>query len=73
MADETERIEREIAHAREDLAKTLDQLADRANPQRLADDAKGKAVAIFNKPAVRYTVAGVGVLVVFLVVRKIVR
>ncbi|MFW0796460.1 DUF3618 domain-containing protein [Gordonia sp. CPCC 205515] len=73
MADDTERIEQEIARAREDLAKTLDQLADRANPQRLADDAKSRALATLNKPAVKYALTGVGVIVVFLVVRKIVR
>ncbi|MGV9714046.1 DUF3618 domain-containing protein [Gordonia sp. NPDC003424] len=73
MAGDTERIEQEIAQAREDLAKTLDQLADRANPQRLADDAKHKVLATLNQPAVKYTLAGVGAVVVFLVVRKIVR
>ena len=71
MADDTERIEQEIAQAREDLAKTLDQLAERANPQRLADDAKTRALAIVNKPAVRYGLIGAGALVVVLVVRKI--
>lgn len=73
MAGDTERIEQEIAQAREDLAKTLDQLAERANPQRLADDAKNKALATLKQPAVMYTLAGVGVLVAILVVRKIVR
>ncbi|AZG43936.1 DUF3618 domain-containing protein [Gordonia insulae] len=73
MAGDTERIEQDIAQAREDLAKTLDALADRANPQRLAQDAKGKAIAALNQPAVKYTLAGVGVLAVVLVVRKIVR
>ncbi|GAA4660394.1 DUF3618 domain-containing protein [Gordonia humi] len=73
MAGDTERIEKEIAQAREDLAKTLDQLAVKANPQRLADDAKNKAIAIVNTPAVKYGLAGVGAVVVVLVIRKIVR
>ncbi len=73
MADETERIEQQIAQAREDLAATLDQLADRANPQRLADDAKARAVAVLDTPAVKYTLAGVGVLVVVGVIRKVTR
>ena len=73
MAGDTERIEQEIAQAREELAKTLDQLAVKANPQRLADDAKGKALAVANTPAVKYGAVGVGALVLLLVVRKILR
>jgi hypothetical protein len=73
VAGDTERIEQDIAQAREDLAKTLDALADRANPQRLADDAKNKALATLSLPAVRYALAGVGVLVAVVVVRKITR
>jgi hypothetical protein len=68
---DTERIEQEIAAAREDLAKTLDALAVRANPQRLADDAKTRALAVLNSPAVKYTLIGAGVVVGIVVVRKI--
>ncbi|WP_238419018.1 DUF3618 domain-containing protein [Gordonia sp. 'Campus'] len=71
MAGDTERIEQEIAKAREDLAGTLDALAERANPQRLADDAKSKALATLQTPAVKYTLAGVGALVLILVIRKV--
>ncbi|QKT06888.1 DUF3618 domain-containing protein [Gordonia sp. X0973] len=71
MADNTERIEQEIAQAREDLAATLDQLADRANPQRIADDAKQRAVETINKPAVKYGLAGLGVFAGWLLVRKL--
>ncbi|MGB3303385.1 DUF3618 domain-containing protein [Gordonia sp. (in: high G+C Gram-positive bacteria)] len=73
MANETDRIEQEIAKAREELAGTLDQLVDRANPQRLADDAKVKAVALVSTPPVKYSLVGVGVLVALVVVRKIFR
>ncbi|MGB3698627.1 MAG: DUF3618 domain-containing protein [Gordonia sp. (in: high G+C Gram-positive bacteria)] len=73
MADETERIEQEIAKAREELAGTLDQLVERANPQRLADDAKTKAVEIVNRPPVKFGLIGAGALVVVVVVRKIFR
>ncbi|MFT4127996.1 MAG: DUF3618 domain-containing protein [Gordonia sp. (in: high G+C Gram-positive bacteria)] len=72
MAGDTDRIEQDIAKAREELAGTLDALVERANPQRLADDAKATAVATLNKPAVKYTLAGVGVVVVVLVIRKVV-
>ncbi len=75
MAKDTEHIEQQIAQAREDLASTLDQLADRANPQRLADDAKSRAIATLNTPAVKYTVVGVGVgfagLVLLSIIRKL--
>ncbi|MBD0864047.1 DUF3618 domain-containing protein [Gordonia sp. zg691] len=71
MAGDTERIEQEIAKAREDLASTLDALAERTNPQRLADDARSKALATLQTPAVKYAIAGVGTLVLLLVVRKV--
>lgn len=73
MGGDTDRIEQDIARAREDLANTLDALAERANPQRLADDAKTKALVTLNKPVVKYSLAGAGVLVVVLLVRKVVK
>ena len=72
VAGDTDRIEQEIAKAREDLAHTLDALAERTSPQRLADDAKTKALATLNTPAVKYSLAGVGALVLVLVIRKVV-
>ncbi len=71
--DETQRIEQQIAQAREELATTLDQLAERANPQRIADDAKAKAIAVVSSPPVKYSLIGVAGLAVVLVIRKIVR
>lgn len=73
MGGDTDRIEQDIARAREDLANTLDALAERANPQRLADEAKTKAMVALNQPVVKYSLAGVGVLVVVLLVRKVVK
>ncbi|WP_132993761.1 DUF3618 domain-containing protein [Gordonia zhaorongruii] len=73
MAGETERIEQDIAQAREELAGTLDKLAERANPQRLADDAKTRASDTLSKPAVKYGLMGAGALVVVVVVRKILK
>ncbi|MCF8604118.1 DUF3618 domain-containing protein [Gordonia sp. HY442] len=73
MAGDTERIEKDIAQAREELAKTLDQLAVKGNPQRLAGEAKTKAMAVVQKPAVKYGAAGVGALVVVAVIVKIFR
>ncbi|MGW0037233.1 DUF3618 domain-containing protein [Gordonia sp. NPDC003376] len=71
MAGDTDRIEQDIAKAREDLANTLDELAARANPQRLADDAKATVLATLNKPPVKYALVGVGAVVALLVLRRI--
>lgn len=73
VADDTRRIEQEIAQAREELATTLDQLAERANPQRLADDAKSKVIAFLNRPPVKLGLIGAGGVVVVLVVRKVIK
>lgn len=73
MAGDTDRIEQDIAKAREDLANSLDALAERANPQRLTADAKSAALAFLGKPAVKYTLVGVGSVVIVLVFRKVIR
>ncbi|MFF0543271.1 DUF3618 domain-containing protein [Nocardia thailandica] len=71
--DDTARIEKEIEIARDRLANTLDELAVRANPQRIADDTKALVVAKVNEPKVKYTLIGAGALVVGLVLIKIIR
>ncbi|WP_040833985.1 DUF3618 domain-containing protein [Nocardia brevicatena] len=73
MARDTERIEREIEAARERLAGTLDEIAVRADPQRLAEGTKQLALAKVNEPKVKYTLIGAGALVVGLVLYKIFR
>ena len=64
-------IKQEIDHARDQLASTVDSLAERANPRRIADDLKARVVRFIKKPAVTISLAGVGVVVVVLVVRRI--
>jgi len=64
-------IKQEIDHARDQLASTVDSLAERANPRRIADDLKAGVVRFIQKPAVTISLAGVGVVVVVLVVRRI--
>lgn len=66
-----ESIKREIDQARDQLALTVDSLAERANPQRLAEDAKAAVIRFLRKPAVTVSLAGAGVLVVFVVIRRI--
>jgi hypothetical protein len=64
-------IKRDIDQAREQLASTVDTLAERANPSRLADDAKAAALRFVQKPVVAASIAGVGALALLLVVRRI--
>ena len=64
-------IKQEIAVARDRLASTVDTLAERANPQRVADDVKAKAVGFVNQPKVRAALVGVAVLVVIGLVRRL--
>jgi len=64
-------IKKDIDQAREQLASTVDILADRANPRRLADRAKARAVEIVTQPAVMASLAGVGGLILILTLRRI--
>ena len=71
MADrDPEAIKQDIDQARDQLALTVDSLAERANPQRLANDVKAAVVTFVKKPAVAMSLAGVGAVLVVLVVRK---
>lgn len=72
MADrDPEVIKQEIDQARDQLAATVDSLAERANPRRLADDLKARAVELVKKPVVIASLAGVGAVVVVVVVRRL--
>ena len=50
---------------------TVDSLAERANPQRVADDLKSAVLAFIKKPAVAAALAGLGAVTVVIVVRSI--
>jgi hypothetical protein len=64
-------IKQEIDQARDQLASTVDSLAERANPRRIADDLKAAVARFVRKPVVAVSLAGVGAVVVVLVVRRI--
>jgi hypothetical protein len=64
-------IRQDIDQARDQLAVTVDTLAERANPRRIADDIKAGLVRLAKKPAVAMSLAGLGAVLVVLVVRKI--
>jgi hypothetical protein len=66
-----EAIKRDIDVARDQLAATVDSLAERANPRRLADDLKARVIGFVQKPVVLASLAGVGVLVVVVTVRRV--
>jgi hypothetical protein len=63
-------IKQEIDQARDKLALTVDSLAERANPRRLADDLKSGLMRFVKQPVVAASLAGVGAVAVVLVVRR---
>ncbi len=72
MADrDPDTIKAEIHEARERLAYDVDSLTERANPRRIADDAKAKAVEVARQPAVTYTLIGVVVAAILLMIYRI--
>ncbi|MDT5257621.1 MAG: hypothetical protein QOD10_2701 [Mycobacterium sp.] len=72
MADrDPETIKQDIDLARDQLASTVDSLAERANPRRLADDLKARAIDFVKKPMVIVSLAGISSVVVVVVVRRI--
>ncbi len=72
MADrDPDTIKQDIDAARDQLASTVDALAERANPSRIADDVKAALVRFVKKPPVAITIAGVGTVVLVVVYRKI--
>ena len=71
MADrDPETIRQDIDAARDQLALTVDNLAERANPRRIADDVKSGVLRFVKKPPVAISLAGVGAVLVVLFVRK---
>ena len=64
-------IKQEIAAARDRLASTVDILAERANPQRVADDLKATVLRFIKQPPVAAALAGLGLITVVVVVRGI--
>jgi hypothetical protein len=64
-------IKQEIDQARDQLASTVDSLTERANPRRIAEDVKSGLVRAVKKPPVAISLAGIGALLVVLLIRKI--
>lgn len=73
MARNIEDIQREIDRTRDQLASTLDELANRSKPANLASDAKRSVQEKLQDPTVRKVLVGVGVAVVGIVAISIAR
>ena len=72
MADrDPEAIKQDIDVARNQLAATVDSLAERANPRRLADDLRARVLEFVKKPVVTASLVGAGALVVVVVVHRV--
>jgi hypothetical protein len=66
-----EEIQRDIQQARASLAVAVDQIAYRTSPKRVANNAKTALMAKARTPQGQAVLAGVGLLVLILVVRRI--
>jgi hypothetical protein len=66
-----EEIKRDIEQSRAALAVTVDQLAYRTNPKRVANNAKQSLIDKANTPQGRVVVGVTGALVVLLIVKRI--
>jgi len=66
-----EEIQREIEEARSSLATTVDQLAERTNPKRLADLAKQNLIAWTKPPNCKAVVGGTTLLITLLIATRV--
>jgi Protein of unknown function (DUF3618) len=73
MARDADTIEHDIEQARDALAATLQEISTRADPQRLVAAGKEQVEATLGNPTVRYSLMGVGALIVLVLLRKLFR
>jgi hypothetical protein len=73
VARDPDTIEREIEQAREALAGALDELSERANPQRLQEQGKEIAAEKWADPKIKYSVIAAGALIGLLLLRKLLK
>jgi Protein of unknown function (DUF3618) len=71
MARNADTIERDIEQARNALAATLEELGTR--PQRAIEAGKEQLEATMGDPRVRYSLMGLGALIVLVLLRKLFR
>jgi len=70
VSRDPEQIQREIEASRAQLATTLDQLAERTSPKRLAGQARESALVFFSSPPGMALLGAVGLLVALRVARS---
>lgn len=63
MSRDPEKIQREIEASRAQLAATLDQLAERTSPKRLAGQAREQALVFLQSPPGMAVLGALGLLV----------
>jgi hypothetical protein len=63
-------IQRDIEQARVTLAQSVDQLADRTSPKRITNDIKQSVLAKVRTPQGQAILAGTGVVLVIVLVRR---
>jgi len=68
---DVQQIRTDIEQARDQLAVTVDQLADRLAPQRLADQIKASIKAKATSPVGKAVIGGSAVLLTLIVVRNL--
>ena len=73
MARDPDTIERDIEQARDALAATLQEIGTRANPERLIEAGKEQVETTMANPKVRYSLMGLGALIVLVLLRKLFR
>ncbi len=73
MARNIDDIQREIERTRRQLARTLDEIADRAKPQNMVEDAKESLATKLKDPQLQKILVGVTAAVVGLVAIGVVR
>lgn len=73
MARSIDDIQRDIERNRDQLAKTLDELSVRTNPQNIAQDAKSRAVDGLKDPKVQAVLGAVAAVVVGAIALSVVR
>jgi hypothetical protein len=73
VARDPDTIEREIEKARTALAASLDELTERASPQRLSEQGKEIAARKWADPKIKYAVIAAGSVLGLLILRKIVK
>lgn len=73
MARDPENIQSEIEKTRDQLAESLDALAERANPKNLIEGGKEQVSEKLADPKIKYSLIAVGALVGLLVLRSLFR